>query len=133
MRVEPGPDGNLVALRDGYTPKTTLLVVLDGFGHRDTVEHNAIAAAEMPTWGRFLRTRPHTLLSASGGDVGLPAGQMGNGPPLIAAQHGQARAFLPQTFSLYAEPHWAWPRDRIHHQWHVFTDRNLYLSVNTCH
>ena len=58
--------------------KTTLLVVLDGFGYRDGVEHNAIAAAETPAWDRFLANRPHTLVSASGVDVGLPAGQMGN-------------------------------------------------------
>ncbi len=57
---------------------TTLLVVLDGFGHREAVEHNAIAAARTPNWDRFLETRPHTLISASGRDVGLPAGQMGN-------------------------------------------------------
>ena len=55
-----------------------MLVVLDGFGHRDVVEHNAIAAADTPNWDRFLATRPHTLISASGVDVGLPPGQMGN-------------------------------------------------------
>ena len=65
-------------MKDRHTPKTTLLVVLDGFGHRDAVEHNAIAAAETPTWERFLGTRPHTLISASGVDVGLPPRQMGN-------------------------------------------------------
>jgi len=55
-----------------------LLVVLDGFGHRDALEHNAIAAADMPNWRRLLATAPHTLISASGTDVGLPPGQMGN-------------------------------------------------------
>ena len=57
---------------------TTLLVVLDGFGHRDAVAHNAIAQANTPNWDRFLATRPHTLIAASGADVGLPEGQMGN-------------------------------------------------------
>ena len=65
-------------MKDRHIPKTTLLVVLDGFGHRDAVEHNAIAAADTPNWDRFLSTRPHTLVSASGADVGLPPGQMGN-------------------------------------------------------
>ena len=65
-------------MKDRYTPKTTLLVVLDGFGYREAVEHNAIAAAETPNWDRFLATRPQTLVSASGEDVGLPPGQMGN-------------------------------------------------------
>lgn len=53
-------------------------MVLDGFGHREAVEHNAIAAADTPNWDRFLATAPHTLISASGTDVGLPPGQMGN-------------------------------------------------------
>jgi 2,3-bisphosphoglycerate-independent phosphoglycerate mutase len=55
-----------------------LLVVLDGFGHREASEHNAIALAETPEWDRLWSERPHTLISGSGEDVGLPAGQMGN-------------------------------------------------------
>ena len=58
--------------------KVNLLVVLDGFGHSDQVEANAIAAARTPTWDRLMASRPHTLISGSGQDVGLPAGQMGN-------------------------------------------------------
>lgn len=57
---------------------TTLLVVLDGWGHSEEPRHNAIHAAHTPNWDRWWRTAPHTLLSASGIDVGLPAGQMGN-------------------------------------------------------
>jgi 2,3-bisphosphoglycerate-independent phosphoglycerate mutase len=55
-----------------------LLVVLDGFGYREAPEHNAIALAETPEWDRLWAGRPHTLLSGSGEDVGLPPGQMGN-------------------------------------------------------
>lgn len=58
--------------------KTTLLVVLDGFGYSESSASNAISAAQAPTWSELWRTRPHTLISGSGGDVGLPAGQMGN-------------------------------------------------------
>jgi len=58
--------------------KVTLLVVLDGFGYRENPEANAIAAATTPTWDRLWTARPHTLISGSGGDVGLPDGQMGN-------------------------------------------------------
>ena len=58
--------------------KTTLLVVLDGFGHSDTVEHNAIAQANSPTWDRFWSERPRTLIDGSGTAVGLPDDQMGN-------------------------------------------------------
>ena len=56
----------------------TLLVVLDGFGYSETQEHNAIAAARTPNWDRYWSEAPHTLISGSGGDVGLPDGQMGN-------------------------------------------------------
>ena len=56
----------------------SLLVILDGFGHRLETQHNAIALANTPTWDRFIAQRPHTLISGSGLDVGLPAGQMGN-------------------------------------------------------
>jgi 2,3-bisphosphoglycerate-independent phosphoglycerate mutase len=56
----------------------SLLVILDGFGHRLETENNAIALADTPTWDRLLAQRPHTLISGSGLDVGLPPGQMGN-------------------------------------------------------
>ena len=55
-----------------------LLVVLDGFGHRQAAPDNAIALAHTPNWDGFLAAGPHTLLSGSGADVGLPEGQMGN-------------------------------------------------------
>ena len=55
-----------------------LLVVLDGFGHRQAAPDNAIALANTPTWDGLLAASPHTLLSGSGADVGLPEGQMGN-------------------------------------------------------
>jgi 2,3-bisphosphoglycerate-independent phosphoglycerate mutase len=58
--------------------KVSLLVVLDGFGHREAGEDNAIAAARTPNWDRYWSEAPHTLISGSGGDVGLPDGQMGN-------------------------------------------------------
>ena len=56
----------------------TLLVILDGFGHSETSQSNAIAHANSPTWDRLWSQRPHTLISGSGVDVGLPDGQMGN-------------------------------------------------------
>ena len=57
---------------------TTLLVILDGFGYRTDTQDNAIAAADTPAWDRWWREAPHTLISGSGLDVGLPEGQMGN-------------------------------------------------------
>jgi 2,3-bisphosphoglycerate-independent phosphoglycerate mutase len=59
-------------------PQTTLLIVLDGWGHSDDPSANAIAAARTPLWDRLWREAPHTLISGSGVDVGLPSGQMGN-------------------------------------------------------
>ncbi len=54
-----------------------VLIVLDGWGHREAREHNAIA--QDARFFQELRARyPHTLLSASGEEVGLPLGLMGN-------------------------------------------------------
>ena len=58
--------------------KNSLLIILDGFGHRDSKENNAIAAASTPHWDKFWKKYPKALLSGSGADVGLPEGQMGN-------------------------------------------------------
>ena len=55
-----------------------VLIVLDGWGHRDETDANAIAAANTPNWEALWRDRAHTLISGSGVDVGLPEGQMGN-------------------------------------------------------
>jgi 2,3-bisphosphoglycerate-independent phosphoglycerate mutase len=58
--------------------KPTVLIILDGWGHREDVRDNAIATATTPVWDRLWSQAPHTLISGSGLDVGLPAGQMGN-------------------------------------------------------
>jgi 2,3-bisphosphoglycerate-independent phosphoglycerate mutase len=55
-----------------------VLVVLDGWGHREVREGNAIELARTPVWHRLWSSSPRTLLEASGLAVGLPAGQMGN-------------------------------------------------------
>jgi 2,3-bisphosphoglycerate-independent phosphoglycerate mutase len=55
-----------------------VLVVLDGFGIGDDPASDAIAAAPMPNWRSLLARWPHSILEASEGAVGLPAGQMGN-------------------------------------------------------
>jgi 2,3-bisphosphoglycerate-independent phosphoglycerate mutase len=62
------------------TPKLrpVVLCILDGWGERDEQDDNAIAAAETPVWDRLKATCPHARLDASGGEVGLPEGQMGN-------------------------------------------------------
>jgi 2,3-bisphosphoglycerate-independent phosphoglycerate mutase len=55
-----------------------LLLILDGWGHRDESADNAIAQANAPNWRRLLADCPHTLVHTEGKFVGLPDGQMGN-------------------------------------------------------
>jgi 2,3-bisphosphoglycerate-independent phosphoglycerate mutase len=55
-----------------------LLIILDGFGHREACEDNAICQARKPHWNVLWKTCPHTLVDASEKWVGLPAQQMGN-------------------------------------------------------
>lgn len=54
------------------------LVIMDGFGYRADRTGNAIAAAKTPNIDKLLKTCPNTHIGASGMDVGLPEGQMGN-------------------------------------------------------
>jgi len=55
-----------------------LLLILDGWGHREEATDNAIAQARAPNWRRLLVDCPHTLVHTEGKFVGLPDGQMGN-------------------------------------------------------
>ena len=57
--------------------KPLLLMILDGFGNAPA-EGNAIAAAKKPNLDRLFSSNPLTQIGASGMDVGLPDGQMGN-------------------------------------------------------
>ena len=56
----------------------TALLILDGFGYRKEKEGNAIKTDGVANIKALWDSYPHTLLQASGMDVGLPAGQMGN-------------------------------------------------------
>ena len=55
-----------------------VLIILDGFGLRESNDSNAINLAQKPVWDELWNTYPHTSLNASGLSVGLPEGQMGN-------------------------------------------------------
>jgi 2,3-bisphosphoglycerate-independent phosphoglycerate mutase len=55
-----------------------VLCILDGWGEREETDFNAIAAADTPVWDRLRATCPRARLDSSGGEVGLPDGQMGN-------------------------------------------------------
>ena len=59
-------------------PKPVVLLILDGWGHRDDPADNALAQADIPNFRRLWAERPHTLIHTEGRHVGLPDGQMGN-------------------------------------------------------
>ena len=54
------------------------LIILDGWGHREEMDSNAIKHANTPFWDKIWTEQPHTLIKTSGMAVGLPEGQMGN-------------------------------------------------------
>ena len=58
--------------------KPLALVILDGWGYREDAQNNAIANAKTPVMDGLIANEANTLISASGLDVGLPDGQMGN-------------------------------------------------------
>jgi 2,3-bisphosphoglycerate-independent phosphoglycerate mutase len=70
MTLRDGPEGLPVP--------SVALVVLDGFGLAPAGPGNAVALASTPVFDELWSSYPHTTLSASGRDVGLPEGQMGN-------------------------------------------------------
>jgi 2,3-bisphosphoglycerate-independent phosphoglycerate mutase len=59
-------------------PKPLVLVILDGWGHREDHAYNAASLAHTKTIDTLFAHYPHRLIEASGEVVGLPAGQIGN-------------------------------------------------------
>jgi 2,3-bisphosphoglycerate-independent phosphoglycerate mutase len=55
-----------------------VLIIRDGWGERKEREYNAVAQANTPNIDGYLKKYPHTLIEASGEEVGLPAGYMGS-------------------------------------------------------
>jgi len=70
VTLPPGPQGIPVP--------SLALVILDGWGLAPAGPGNAVSLARTPVFDELWESYPHTQLSASGGDVGLPDGQMGN-------------------------------------------------------
>jgi 2,3-bisphosphoglycerate-independent phosphoglycerate mutase len=58
--------------------KPVVLLILDGWGHREDPTDNALAQAHLPNWNALVRDCPGTLIHTEGRHVGLPEGQMGN-------------------------------------------------------
>ena len=60
------------------TKKPVVLAILDGYGISELTEGNAVYTASTPNLDRLKATYPTSVIHASGMDVGLPDGQMGN-------------------------------------------------------
>ncbi len=58
--------------------KPYALIIMDGYGVNDRNQGNAIYTAKTPNMDKFMNECPHSIVHASGMDVGLPEGQMGN-------------------------------------------------------
>ena len=58
--------------------KKALLMILDGWGLGDQKKDDVIFNTPTPYWDYLMTTYPHSQLQASGENVGLPDGQMGN-------------------------------------------------------
>ena len=67
---------NINSIENPESP--VVLAILDGWGFREDASNNAIKIAKTPIMDSLLHAYPNTLISASGSDVGLPDGQMGN-------------------------------------------------------
>ena len=62
----------------GRRMKKLLLAILDGYGYSEKSDGNAVKNSNTPNLDRILKENPSVLISASGMDVGLPDGQIGN-------------------------------------------------------
>ena len=58
--------------------KPVMLMILDGWGIAPAGPYNAATTARTPHLDSYFANYPNTRLEASGEDVGLPAGQIGN-------------------------------------------------------
>lgn len=78
MNLKESLESKLMADADQNKKIPHVLMILDGFGHREDERDNAVAAANTPNLDRIYQKYPHGLISASSEDVGLPEGQFGN-------------------------------------------------------
>jgi 2,3-bisphosphoglycerate-independent phosphoglycerate mutase len=78
-----------------------MLLVLDGWGHSDETEFNAIHCANTRTWDRISNNYPNLLIHCSGSNVGLPDEQMGNSE--VGHMHLGAGRTVKQDFTRISE------------------------------
>jgi len=78
----PKPDTmtgeTLLQRQEDDSSARVLLLILDGWGHRDETEGNLIAQANTPAFDTLRQENPHTTLLAAGESVGMPRGSVGN-------------------------------------------------------
>src|SRR5277367_4667421 len=89
-------------------PRPVVLCVLDGWGHRDKTDDNAVTLARTPNLHRFWKYSPHALLEASEEWVGLPSGQIGNseGAHRTPRPARAASQDLPAPSFIWPTPKW---------------------------
>ena len=94
--------------------KKALLIICDGWGIGDKGKDDVIFNTPTPYWDELLKTYPASQLQASGENVGLPDGQMGN------SEVGQFRSRSPQyrcrtyRLSRFGEDQHRLPREYDH-------------------
>src|SRR3990167_11251996 len=79
------------------TLKPMVLIILDGFGHSESKQHNPIKAVDTPTLDYLFSDCPNLFIDASGEAVGLPQNQMGNSE--VGHLHLGAGRKVPQDFT----------------------------------
>lgn len=84
-------------MKQHLAKRPIVLMILDGFGHSESDQFNAVNTANTPTWDKLWATRPKALLDCSGSAVGLPDRQMGNSE--VGHLHLGAGRLLAQTFT----------------------------------
>jgi 2,3-bisphosphoglycerate-independent phosphoglycerate mutase len=67
-----------INMHDNNENRPLVLMILDGWGHREDAPDNAISQANTPNWDALWAGGTRCLLETSGESVGLPEGQMGN-------------------------------------------------------
>ena len=82
---------------DSPTVRPVALIILDGWGYSENTSYNAIHAAHTPVWDALWEHGTHTLLRASGTDVGLPDAQMGNSE--VGHMHLGGGRLIPQELT----------------------------------
>jgi len=110
------------------TPKPLVLMILDGFGHSDSHESNAVYAAKKPVLERLWATVPNGLISGSGMDVGLPDGQMGNSEVgHMNLGKGRIASLIGRYFAMDRDNRW----DRVSQAYNLIVDGNAEFNAAT--